>query len=98
MGGGGDNITWPLGDLARDGHVNVLELLLPTNLQHLIDIPSSQGGQTALHLVAASCHARVVLWLCESWSAKLDQRDHEGNTPMHLAVALGHINVVYDSL
>ena len=78
----------PFHGAACGGHIEILKLLLPETLQHLIDTPTKQGGWSCVHLAAAYGHAKVVHWLC------LNLQDQDGNTPMHLAVVLGHKDVV----
>jgi ankyrin repeat protein len=80
----------PLTFAARNGHVEVVQVLLEagTNMDR-----SSASGWTALH-VAARYERLDVCRLLLDWGAKADPLNDGRDTPMHLAARHGHLSVV----
>ena len=50
--------------------------------------------QTLLHCASKKGYFNMVRWLVEKCSANADLTDHNGNSPLHLAIYGGHFNVV----
>ncbi|KAI5081391.1 hypothetical protein GOP47_0004574 [Adiantum capillus-veneris] len=81
----------PLHAAAREGHQEVLDLLLP---QNLTNAQTSRDGWSALHFSAGCGQFKVVQWLVNSRKPDLNLQDKVGLTPLHLAVIFGHKEVV----
>ena len=47
--------------------------------------PQDKLGATPLHRAASQGHTDVVRILCENPKIRIDIKDNEGNTPLHLA-------------
>jgi ankyrin repeat protein len=80
----------PLAYAARNGHVEVVRVLLEagTNLER-----GSASGWTALHEAARQKHLEVCRLLLD-WGANVDPLNDSRDTPLHLAVRHGHLSVV----
>ncbi|CAM8926920.1 unnamed protein product [Rhodiola kirilowii] len=84
----------PIHHASMKGHVDVVHELLKRIYdpsQHL-----NYKGKNILHLAAESGKCNVVNYLLKHiWSKKLvNQKDHDGNTPLHLASLHSHPHIV----
>ncbi|MCO5603902.1 hypothetical protein L7F22_058056 [Adiantum nelumboides] len=84
----------PLHIAAREGHQEALSLLLPPDHHNLTNAQTKSGGFSALHFSAGCGQTKVVHWLITNRMPDLNLQDHEGFTPLHLAVSFGHKEVV----
>ena len=80
-------------------HTSVIQLLVEYALYCISLAPTHQFlniknnfQQTALHLAAITRQARLTRKLLTS-GAQVDARDHNGNTPLHIAAKEGHLDV-----
>lgn len=86
-------MTWaPLQAAARQGHFDVVDLLLLHDLPPTVE--HQQCLQTPLHLAASGGHAEVVDLLANDNMLDVDARDSSGRTPLYLAMEHGHKDAV----
>jgi len=83
----------PLHTAARSGYVEIVELLLGTEMIGLEAKETNFDGRTPLHNAAEYGQLAVVRYLIECGADK-EARDCRGATSLHLAAAKGHVSVV----
>lgn len=64
-----------------------------SELQHVCDIPLSEGGLPALHFATESGFEKIVQMLLKI--CDVNRQDKHGYTALHYAAAKGHVSIVY---
>ena len=83
--------TTLLMEVSEAGILDLVKLL--ANRQVQLDAQCNTTADTALHLAIANAHTNVAEYLA-SRGASLSVRNRSGNTPLHLAVMRGYLELV----
>lgn len=78
---------------ASIGNVEILNLLMHTDPQPDINLPTNQGT-TALHLSISKNHLSYVRVLIDEFAASCRVKDKMGYTPLHRAASIGSIAIM----
>ena len=90
---GADGIVTALHAAARNGHVEVLKVLLAREDFTELNAKNEKGS-TALHWAAENGHVEVLkVLLAREDFTELSAKDEYGNTVLHYAARNGHVEV-----
>ncbi|KAJ4813412.1 Ankyrin repeat family protein-like [Rhynchospora pubera] len=85
----------PLHFAASDGDVDMVQKIL--DIAPLAVYIQDEEGLSPLHVAARMCHYStidlIINW-CPDSSKLLDERDNEGNTPLHCASMIGSVGMI----
>ncbi|XP_065342692.1 uncharacterized protein LOC135941264 isoform X1 [Cloeon dipterum] len=85
----------PVACAVKYGHSNCVEWLV-TNTKMREKLSSKDGERCLLHIAAKYNQVSVLQWLVNAMKVReigLDQRDHCGDTPLHLASRMGGLEI-----
>ncbi|KAI5948683.1 NAS6 [Candida theae] len=89
-----DGSGWtPLHINSSIGNIEILNILIHTDPQPDINLPTNQGT-TALHLTVSKNHVRYASVLIDEMGANCRVKDKKGYTPLHRASSIGSIGIL----
>ncbi|CAG5088604.1 Similar to RF_0381: Putative ankyrin repeat protein RF_0381 (Rickettsia felis (strain ATCC VR-1525 / URRWXCal2)), partial [Cotesia congregata] len=81
----------PLIIAARCGHLEIIKFLIEQGLD--VNFTESECGSSLLHHAAASSNCKLVKFLLDN-NAKINAKNHNGETPLLCAISSEKINIV----
>ena len=79
---------------ARNGHQEIVSLLMKRSPDPPELAARDNNGRTALHLASQHGHNGIAKTLADAWKKGIDAKDNDGCTPLRLASQAGHSKIV----